>query len=452
MDRSRLSFAKVKDAQYFKDSVLEDGVWYVVGLALGLTGDPAVSLITLELEESRDLVAALTARGLTTQKASEILGIIAEAREKALSEPTSITKASYDRLRVELGSLQSGTANLHPWPADAQTVMKRIGGGYWNDAMASLGLVPSSGGRGRGSLLFTDGDYEEALSRYFSERRSTNSATSYGDYDVWRRREHREGRTWPAAVSLRGKYKSWSSAARSVSDVSASSHHVSAPLWRGERSVSAQMLHAVREDMDARLAEVAATTAISSKDQKVAAFLREYAGSFEVDRRNWLRAMIVLDGASVQRRLANSSGLNRRQRTALETSPPDLVVGLTDLDLDKILGIEGVSSSGGWLSPAAETELSSVTLETQLRYKVLRECRNLMTHYSQDARRKLKEALDEIAQSDADFRFDQSVTEVNILRWLSSDSFRRLKLVAMSMPEVWKSMLAAESIVRGDRL
>ncbi len=73
-----------------------------------------------------------------------------------------------------------------------------------------------------------------------------------------------------------------------------------------------------------------------------------------------------------------------------------------------------------------------------------------MTHYSQDARRKLKEALDEIAQSDAQFRFDQSVTEVNILRWLSSDSFRRLKLVAMSMPEIWKSMLAAESIVRSD--
>jgi hypothetical protein len=214
--------------------------------------------------------------------------------------------------------------------------------------------------------------------------------------------------------------------------------------------VSAQILHAVREDMTGRLHELANIKEVSARDQKVRTFLQEYAGSFEIDRRNWLRAMIVLDTAAVPRRLVAGSGLTRKQRDALGASPPNLEDGLTDKDLDNLLGKEGVATSGGWFSPSAEAELASITPEMQQRYKVLRECRNLMTHHSQEARGRVQEALSDLAQLNASFRFNQSVTEINILRWFSSNSFKRLELIAMSMPEIWKSMLAAEAIVRSE--
>jgi hypothetical protein len=450
LDRSGIAFSKPTDPRHFPDAALELGVWYVLGLHLKLDPDRGAALASMDFEEASELREALEHRGFSSDQVAEILALAIEARELAATTACSLSKAKYNELRTTTVPSQRDDQGLHPWPADSQTVIKRLGNGYWSEAMVKIGLVPNERGRSRGLLIFSEDSYRDALAKYVNDRRAAGATTSFDDYDAWRRREYRDGRNWPSGVAIRNRFGSWSSAMRSAGRKTDGSRSAAEPPSR-EVSLSAKTLHVVREEMHGRLAAIRGTERAAERDAEVREFLKSYAGNFEIDRREWLRAMILMDPGAVSRRLARSAPkLDKKQRGALSSWPPDLGAVLTDRYLDRMLSTGGIANSEGWLSPAVQAELDALSPLTSALYEVLRAARNLATHDSEESLVRMRKALDAAAALDADFQYQRPVTERNVIRWLSANDQARLRRIAAVMPDIWRAMTAAEAVLRAE--
>ncbi len=451
LDRSGITYSKPLDPRHFTDAALELGVWYVVGLDLRLDADRRASLASTDFDDAFELRNALAAREFANDQIAEILAVAIGAREHAATTPCSLSKASYDALRTPTVDSHHDAQRLHPWPADAQTVMKRLGEGYWTDAMVRIGLAPNQRGRSKGLLMFSEESYPRALAKYVYDRRTAGATTSYADYDAWRRREYRDGRTWPSGVAVRNRYGSWSNAMRSTHTTDADSDVATGTSNREGINESAKTLHAVREEMFHRLDAIRNVARAAERDSEVREFLKSYAGNFEIDRRKWLRAMILTDPESVARRLAPSAPkLDKKQRVSLSLSPPDLAAGLTDRYLDSTLTTGGIANADGWLSPAVQAALDALPQWVSGLYELLRAARNLATHDSAESRGRLRRALDAAAVLDADFEYKRAVTELNVIRWFSANDQARLRKIADVMPHIWLAMTAAEAVLRAE--
>ncbi|MDA0169409.1 helix-turn-helix domain-containing protein [Solirubrobacter taibaiensis] len=450
LDRSGITFSKLRDPQHFPDAALELGVWYVLGLHLEVDSDRGAALASMDFDEARLLRDALEQRGFSREQIAEILAVAIDAREFAATSACSLSKAKHDQLRRPTVVAQGDGQGLHPWPADSQTVMKRLGNGYWTEAMVRIGLVANEGGRSRGLLLFSEDSYPRALEKYVNDRGVVGATTSYDDYDAWRRREYRDGRTWPSAMAIRNRFGSWSSAMRSTAGAVTGAPSTAAPLTR-DAGLGAKMLPVVAEEMQRRLQAIRGIERPAERDAEVREFLKSYAGNFEIDRRAWLREMILLDPRAVARRLAPSAPkLDKKLRDALSAAPPDLGAALTDRYLDRTLSTGGIANSDGWLSPAVQAQLDALSPLSFALYEVLRAARNLVTHDSEESRVRMREALEAAAALDAEFRYQRPITERNILGWLSSGDQGRLRRIAEVMPDIWRAMTVAEAVHRAE--
>lgn len=448
LDNCNLSFSTSIQPQHFSDEVLMNGVLYVLALKLDLEPDPGMAMVAVDFDDACGLAEALSARSLDDQTIADAIAMTTQAKESVVLGNLSLTKVEYDRLRIPMAEIQNDLLGpLHPWPADAQTVMKRLGKGYWSDAMRSVGLVANRKGRSRGLLLFDDEEYKKALSKYIADREQSGSRISYLDYDVWRKREYSVGRTWPSGMAIRNRYHQWSSAVRAARPATVELEEESSV--RRNANLSAELLLLARSDMSSKLREVAGCQSAAQRDPLVRDFLKTYAGSFEADRRKWLRAMIDLDQNAINRRLEPSApSLSVKLRRMLSASPPDLEGMLTDSYLDRTLATGGLASTDGWLVDAAQRELDALSEETSSLYELLRSTRNFLTHQSKESRERVRLALDRIAATDSAFHFNQPITETSLIRWLSANNQFRLKKLVAVMPEIWKSMVAAEGVLR----
>lgn len=449
LDNSGISFSRKKDPHHFSDSVIESGVWYICGLSLGLSPDPGAALIGVDVEEATGLRLALEERGVSEDEISKVIAICVVTKELSLARELELTKVRYTSVRAPFIKSQNLGSAQHAWPADAQTVMKRIGKGYWGDAMTALGISPGKRGRARGLLLFQENAYPQALRSYIAASSAIDNRTSASDYDVWRQREYRAGRTWPAGVSIRNKYGSWAAAMRAGTTPT---EELSKPQnGRRAQNISAELLHITRRDMTDKMKEISSSPTADVRDPLIRSFLVNYAGAFEINRREWLREMIFTDPSSLDRRLdPTAPTLGRRQRAALTSSPVDWDSVLTDMYLDRTLSDGGLTNADGWLSPDVQAELDALPNSANLLYGVLRAARNYFTHDSSEARLRMTEALSAAGDLDSDFRFNQPLTQVSLIRWLAASSAKRLSKVAMVMPEVWKAMVAAEGVLRAE--
>src|SRR5438552_1895675 len=80
------------------------------------------------------------------------------------------------------------------------------------------------------------------------------------------------------------------------------------------------------------------------------------------------------------------------------------------------------SNADGWLAPDVQAELDAMTDQMNTFYDLLRAARNLVTHDSAESRSRMKHALGKAAHVDSEFAYNQPVTELNIVRWISSNS------------------------------
>ena len=322
----------VKIQEYtFPTAVIESAVWYVLARNLDLRADLSIAMHQMDFTEAQEVAAVLDRQGLEAETKANILIMISNARAHAVDNSTAtITKKRYDELRREiLDDLGISSAQgVMPWPPTAQTVMKRLGDGYWAEALRNIGLTPDERGRERGLLRFTEDDYDNAVVDFLAQASVTGQAPTFDAYGEWVESEDRAGRRRPSDASVRLRYTSWNNAKRMVAASGArtpTSLHTRQRNVAGSSFVSALALHRAQDELRRFLVEL--TEAVPSKvSTLVEEFVTNYWQEFEYARRGWLRNIIEIDPESIERRL-QQGGLSRSQRAALEQDSPNMAAG-----------------------------------------------------------------------------------------------------------------------------
>ncbi|WP_405056822.1 hypothetical protein OG474_29280 [Kribbella sp. NBC_01505] len=433
----------------FGQSVIEAGIWHVLARAKGLQGDLSTALSEISLEEMAEIAQALAALGVTTEHTREVFLSIAGARHQLTVDPDlTISKKQYDEQRgaaIEHLGLTGGQGSL-AWPPTSQTVMKRLGSGYWTDALASVGITASIKGRSRGLLLFEEADYHSAIMDFLGHCLATGSPESFDAFEVWVAHEDRLGRQRPSGPAVRLYYQSWINAKRTVLTGS------SAQILRLPATVAASAARtALHDASSSQRAELERLPKLPARDRAAAlvAFVKDFMGVFEARRRTWFRAIVRSDSDAVTRRLA-AQGLKPAQRIHLEAVPPDIDAVLTDMFLDRLLGsASGIRNTDSWLADEAQDELDSIRDVDLAAARVMRELRNYFTHDSAEAQGRLTETMRELAEFDDRFRTDRPMTRRFVCQWLLNDDATRLAVLSGSILAAWRAMLAAEAVAGG---
>lgn len=198
-------------SQRFSHDSLTAALLFVFAFANDLTdGDPESIP-----EEMRKSVEAQTDE-TTKELVIPTLKRIAAAREAIAANPSmTFTASQYEKSRKELISavdLQAGRGSV-AWPPTSQTIIKRIGG-YWNEALSSIGLNVKSG-RKRGGLRFTEKSYISALRSFASWCARNSASPSYKTYTQWVAKTGKKGKV-PSGAAIRQRYGSWSEATKAA--------------------------------------------------------------------------------------------------------------------------------------------------------------------------------------------------------------------------------------------
>lgn len=448
--QSGVLFDANREDYHFGHSVVEAGIWHILAIANGLEGDLPVALAELSLAEMTDVAEALAEMGIGPQVTRDVLLSIAAARRHLITVPEmTISKKRYDERRIlalEKLGLNSGKGSL-VWPPTSQTVMKRLGKGYWKDALESVGITASDKGRSRGLIVFEEFDYRNAIIDFLEHCNATGSPESFDSFEAWVGNEDRLGRQRPSGPAVRNFFQSWINAKRTVrTGWSIQSERPSSTT--AAASAARTALHDARSAQSAALAQFAHLPARESASA-LAGFIKDYMGIFEARRRVWFRAIVKQDPEASKRRL-KASGLKPIQRSHLSSEPPDLGAVLTDMYLDRLLGTpEGVRNTDGWLATEVHAELDSITDEDLRAMRVMRELRNFFTHDSSESQARLTEAVGVLGHLDKRFRTDRPLTRRFVCRWLLSDDAARIAILSGSIFAAWRGMLAAEAVVAG---
>jgi len=448
--RSGLLFDVNREEYYFGHSVIEAGIWYLLARANGLLGTLQVALAELSLEEMSDLAESLDRLGIGPDSTRDVLLSIAAARRHLIDAPDmTISKKKYDEQRtsaLEHLGLTGGQGSL-VWPPTSQTVMKRLGNGYWKDALASVGITALNRGRSRGLIVFEESDYRGAIIDFLQHCGATGSPESFDSFEAWVSNEDRLGRQRPSGPAVRNFYQSWTNAKRTVlTGWSVQSERPSSTTVAA--SVARTALHDASTAQRAGLSRLAG---LSAQDRSAAlvTFVKDYMGVFEARRRVWFRAIVKSDPKAAARRL-NSPGLKPAQRALLELQPPDVEGALTDIYLDRLLGSpEGVRNTDAWLASDVQVELDSVSDADLRAMLVMRELRNFFTHDSAESKGRLTGAMGALGEISDRFRTDRPLTRRFVCRWLLSDDSARLTVLSGSVLAAWRGMLAAEAVAAG---
>ncbi len=435
----------------FPTVAIESAVWYVLARSLNLKADLISALRRIDLAEAQEVAAVLDQQGLSAGTRAEILMLVAAARAYIIDNPAvTITKQRYDEVRRDiLRALGLVSAQgVMPWPPTSQTVMKRLGSGYWAEALRYLGLTPSSRGRERGLLRFSEDDYAKAVVDFLAQAAVTGQATTFETFRDWIDSEERAGRRRPSPPSIRLRYVTWNNAKRMVL-ASGTRTALSRSGIAVSSSIGALALHKAQDELRRFLFKIeqSASSEISAITEQ---FIRSYSQEFEYSRREWLRNAIALDpNAALRRR--EQGGLPRPQREALDQNPPNLAAALSDMYLDRMLSGQdgGPRNTDSWLPSEAQAELDAIPDDVVARIKVLRESRNYLTHSSVEARNRLQKALKMLATEDERFELRRRISRRVLLDWVTSEQAQRLRAIAEAVPVTWRAMIVVESVLQG---
>jgi len=215
VERSSLRFHQEKVAPRFSEEFLTAGVHYILGIRDELTAsrNEVARLIPARLlEEMIDHVAKSL---MPTVPFEDILSTVAGSMQRGeLLSEISLPHGKYEEIRAEIWKAEDWNGALPGyWPPTKQTVMKRLGGGYWVDAMEALGLGRSARkGRARGLLFYKEEDYNDTVRDFVTHCAGNRINPTYSLFDAWRHEESESGRSRPSAMSVRNFFGSWISA------------------------------------------------------------------------------------------------------------------------------------------------------------------------------------------------------------------------------------------------
>jgi hypothetical protein len=215
VEKSKLRFQQATVSPKFSDEFVLAGVHWVLGVRNDVLAGREETVALIE----EDLLTEFLAHGeeglLPAIPIEEILRRVVGARiEIGSSAPLSLSHAAYEETRITVWDSEGWAGSIEAyWPPTKQTVMKRLGGGYWNDAMDAIGIAASvRKGRPRGLLLYSESDYHRAIRDYYWHRVDLGLSPTHLAYTDWVKGEQHAGDKRPSAISVRNFFGNWTRA------------------------------------------------------------------------------------------------------------------------------------------------------------------------------------------------------------------------------------------------
>lgn len=211
-------FGRAQADPSISDNLVKAALLYALGVAneLPMIANAATWVDPETTREVRDYLVSFE---MSAEYVSQVLGIIASARQ-SLAEKRSltITVDGYGDIRGELIDTTGATTGRgsSAWPPTSLTISKRLGNGYWNDALKAIGAGTSDRGRERGPLTFSEIDYDVALRKYLEESTAKDVRPTFSGYSNWVKEQTDQGIRYPSGAALRLWFGNWLDAIRSV--------------------------------------------------------------------------------------------------------------------------------------------------------------------------------------------------------------------------------------------
>lgn len=158
------------------------------------------------------------------EAAEEILTTVAAGKkhvETVDKSKSTITKLQYDRVREEFIEAwgHESEVNSRLWPTTSQTIMKRLGNGFWTQALESCGVESGSALR-EYSRTYDEADMWKAVDDFYKYCVANDVNFVAGNYDSWANavREKNPGVSYPSFATLRNRLGKWSAVKRHIID------------------------------------------------------------------------------------------------------------------------------------------------------------------------------------------------------------------------------------------
>ena len=205
------------------DASVIAAVWFTVASV----HDAASDHIDVEDELGNDL-DDIKEHILVTVKdgdaADEVIATVAAGKklvETVDKSESTITKLQFDKVREEFIEAwgHGDTVNNRLWPTTSQTVMKRLGDGFWTQALEKCGVESGSALR-EYSRTYDEQDMWDAVDEFYKYCVSSGVHFVAGNYDDWanQAREDNPGTNYPSLATLRNRLGKWSSVKRRIID------------------------------------------------------------------------------------------------------------------------------------------------------------------------------------------------------------------------------------------
>jgi hypothetical protein len=195
---------------------------YVAGKHHGIEPDYQLALGQIPIEEVAELRLHLQA-GFPPRRVAEILAV-AETTKLAIRarEITTLSRSDYDStaksIRLRFGSI-TREPNLD-WPVSGLHLRLRLGGGFWDSALTSLGLMLETI-----DAPFTEDEYVAAITDFAETCKVTSYACDVETYDRWLTAETARRQERPSANVLAAHFGSWKAAIKRTQIGSGRSRH-----------------------------------------------------------------------------------------------------------------------------------------------------------------------------------------------------------------------------------
>lgn len=184
---------------------------YVLGKHHGIEPDYQLALGEVAPDDVAEL-KQLTRAGCPPRRVAEILAV-AETTKLAVRARvvTSLSVTDYAVTAGSIARLFRGHIfdESASWPAPATDLVRRLGGGFWDQALATVGLKMV-----RTVDRFQQDDFPLAVDDFTEERSGRGLSPSLENYDRWVIAEIALGRGRPSALELMDHYGGWGAALR----------------------------------------------------------------------------------------------------------------------------------------------------------------------------------------------------------------------------------------------
>lgn len=421
-DRHRLP-TPTAQAALFTDPVLRIAVLAAAAATAGLQPDPvdALRMGSVELALLIEACASVT-------EAEEVAALACCARRNR--DGLTITKKAYDKWR-DAWVARYPKSGLFPWPVTSQTIIRRLGRGFWNDAVRDVGLALNERGRARGRVIYTgDDDYEDTVAVFVAGAIDTGMWPRRQEYERWA-----AGRPVPSWPAVRNHFGSWTRAiqiglARSGRTLPRRGLGV---MPEADRLVGVhleQLERLFEEAADLLIEELPKPVANRRHKDTVADLTGDLVSVFESFRRRWLLAAAREEPAQFLTNLKPNGRASNKERRAWEAvnqrPARDVIEAVIDeRGLDALLSATrgNLCDDGGWLAPRQRARLQRIDPRESVRWRVLKAARNCLEHQAVTTMQVLANALSGLdPESDAPLIVKAPPNSyANVVRWLAAE-------------------------------